>query len=172
MIHGLAPNIHHSPHMTAIGTYCNTCPPPPPNANGSFPPRNPSRRPLVGIKYRGESLVWTLPYLSSGVRRKAGRWAWLVLGGGGQSTKRKPMNDEMKVFLGCIPWLHRALSCVVRLLLLRLHLFLVRLFLTAEDYRLTRATRVIFDSLSELTEEPWSFLLHLSTRPVPMFLGV
>ena len=61
-----------------------------------------------------------------------------------------------------------SLSCDVHLLLLRLHIFLARLFLTAEDYRLTCAPGVIFDSLSELTEESRSSLRHLSTSPMPM----
>ena len=73
-----------------------------------------------------------------------------------------------KLFLGYFPWLHRAVSCAVRLLLLRLHIFSVGLFLMAEDYRVTSAPGVIFDLLSELTEEFFSSLLHLSTSPVPM----
>ena len=56
--------------------------PPPPNGNGSSPPRNPSWRPLASTVYHGESLVWALPHLSSGVGRQARRWVWLVLGGG------------------------------------------------------------------------------------------
>ena len=53
----------------------------------------------------------------------------------GAGSKLLPLYDSrkpvpfflcfMKVFLGCVPWLHGALSCVVRLLLLRIHVFLV-----------------------------------------------
>ena len=55
-------------------------PPPPPKRKWVVPSVKPKLA-ATRIEYRGESLVWALAYLSSGVCRKPHRWAWLVLGG-------------------------------------------------------------------------------------------
>ena len=73
----------------------------------------------------------------------------------------------LQAFFSFLPWLHRALSCGVLLLMRRLHLFVLRLFLTCEDFRLRSAPDVTFSALSEFTAESWQALLHLSTSPVP-----
>ena len=73
----------------------------------------------------------------------------------------------LKAFFTFLPWLRQALSCRVLLLMKRLHLFVLRLFVTCEDYRLRSAPDIIFNALSEFTTESWQALLHLSTSPVP-----
>ena len=73
----------------------------------------------------------------------------------------------LQAFFSFLPWLHRALSCGVLLLMRRLHLFVLRLFLTCEDFRLRSAPDITFSALSEFTAESWQALLHLSTSPVP-----
>ena len=73
----------------------------------------------------------------------------------------------LQAFFTFLPWLHQALSCGVVLLMKRLHLFVLRLFVTCEDYRLRSAPDIIFNALSEFTAESWQALLHLSTSPVP-----
>ena len=49
-----------------------------------------------------------------------------------------------------------------------MHVFLIRLFLTAEDYRLKYVPLVILDSLSESAENSWVSLFHLFTGHLPM----
>ena len=73
----------------------------------------------------------------------------------------------LQAFFSFLPWLHRALSCGVLLLMRRLHLFVLRFFITCEDFRLRSAPDIIFSALSEFTAESWQALLHLSTSPVP-----
>ena len=73
----------------------------------------------------------------------------------------------LQAFFTFLPWLHQALSCGVLLLMKRLHLFVLRLFVTCEDYRLRSAPDIIFNARSEFTAESWQALLHLSTSPVP-----
>ena len=73
----------------------------------------------------------------------------------------------LQAFFTFLPWLHQALSCGVLLLMKRLHLFVLRLFVTCEDYRLRSAPDIILNALSEFTAESWQALLHLSTSPVP-----
>ena len=73
----------------------------------------------------------------------------------------------LQAFFSFLPWLHRALSCGVLLLMRRLHLFVLRLFITCEDFRLRSAPDITFSALSEFTAESWQALLHLSTSPVP-----
>ena len=71
------------------------------------------------------------------------------------------------MFFSFLPWLHRALSCSVLLLMRRLHMFVLRMFVTCEDFRLKSAPSIIFDVLKDETSESWDALLHLSTSPVP-----
>ena len=73
----------------------------------------------------------------------------------------------LQAFFTFVPWLHQALSCGVLLLMKRLRLFVLRLFVTCEDYRLRSAPDITFNALSEFTAESWQALLHLSTSPVP-----
>ena len=73
----------------------------------------------------------------------------------------------LQAFFTFLPWLHQTLSCGVLLLMKRLHLFVLRLFVTCEDYRLRSAPDITFNALSEFTAESWQALLHLSTSPVP-----
>ena len=49
----------------------------------------------------------------------------------------------------------------------RLHMFVLRMFVTCEDFRLKSAPDVIFDVLKDFTSDFWEELLHLSTSPVP-----
>ena len=48
----------------------------------------------------------------------------------------------------------------------RLHMFVMRLFVTCEDFRLKTATVVIFDVLKYFAADSWDAPLHLSTSPV------
>ena len=73
----------------------------------------------------------------------------------------------LQAFFSFLPWLHRALSCGVLLLMRRLHLFVLHLFITCEDFRLRSAPDITFSALSEFTAESWQALLHLSMSPVP-----
>ena len=41
-----------------------------------------------------------------------------------------------------LPWLHRTLFCSVLLLMRRLHMFVLRMFVTCEDFRLKTAPDV------------------------------
>ena len=67
-----------------------------------------------------------------------------------------------------LSWLGRALSCSVSLLLLCLNLFLLRLFITAEDFRLCISHAVVL----EVLEDRWDLLHHLSTTPLLVMRGV
>ena len=49
----------------------------------------------------------------------------------------------------------------------RVHLFVLRMFVTCEDFRLKSAPDVIFDVLKDFTSDSLDALLHLSTSPVP-----
>ena len=73
----------------------------------------------------------------------------------------------LSIFFAFLPWLHRALSCGVLLLMRRLHMFVMCLFVTCEDFRLKTAPDVIFDVLKDFTADSWDALLPLSTSPVP-----
>ena len=64
----------------------------------------------------------------------------------------------LQAFFTFLPWLHQALSCGVLLLMKRLYLFVLRLFVTCEDYRLRSAPDIIFNALSEFTAESWQAL--------------
>ena len=66
-----------------------------------------------------------------------------------------------------LPWLHWPLSCSVLLLMRRLHLFILRMFVTCEDFRLKFAPNIIFHVLKEFTLDSWEAVLHLSTSPAP-----
>ena len=70
----------------------------------------------------------------------------------------------LQAFFSFLPWLHRALSCGVLLLMRRLHLFVLRLFLTCEDFRLRSAPDIPFSTLSEFTADP-SRLFGTFLRP-------
>ena len=74
------------------------------------------------------------------------------------------LHGFLRALFSFLPWLHRALSCGVLLLMPRLHLFVLRMF---EDFRLKSAQEIIFDVLKDLTADSWEALLHLSTSPVP-----
>ena len=73
----------------------------------------------------------------------------------------------LSMFFAFLPWMHRALSCGVLLLMRRLHMFVLLLFVTCEDFRLRTAPDVIFDVLKDFTADSWDPLVHLSTSPVP-----
>ena len=71
------------------------------------------------------------------------------------------------MFFSFLPWLHRALSCNVLLLMRRLHLFVLRMFIACEDFWLKSAPDIFFAVLKDFTSDSWDALLHLSTSPVP-----
>ena len=77
-----------------------------------------------------------------------------------------PFVSFFSVFFSFLPWLHRALSCSVLLLMRRPHMFVLRMFVTCEDFRLKSVPDIIFDVLKEFTSDSWEGLLHLSTSPV------
>ena len=62
---------------------------------------------------------------------------------------------------------HRALACNVLLLMRRLHMYVVRMFVTCEDLRLKSAPDIIFHVLKDFTLDSWEAMLHLSTSTVP-----
>ena len=49
----------------------------------------------------------------------------------------------------------------------RLHMFVLRMFVTCVDFRLKSTPDIIFDVLKNFTLDSWDALLHLSTSPVP-----
>ena len=59
----------------------------------------------------------------------------------------------LSMFFSFLPWLHRALSCSVLLLMRCLHLFVLRMFVTCEDFRLKSAPDIIFDVLKDFTSD-------------------
>ena len=69
---------------------------------------------------------------------------------------------------GNLAWLSVALKTSVRLLLQRLHLFLLRAFVTAEDFRLPDTVSIFLRVLGELQQEGWASLMHVSTSPKPV----
>ena len=73
----------------------------------------------------------------------------------------------LSVCFAFLPWLHQALFCSVLLLMRRLHMIVLRTFVTCEVFRLKTAPDVIFDVLKDFTSDSWDVLLHLSTSPVP-----
>ena len=73
----------------------------------------------------------------------------------------------LSMFFSFLPWPHRALSCIVLLLMRCLHLFVLRMFITCGDSRLKSALDIIFDVLKVFTSNSQEALLHLSTSPVP-----
>ena len=73
----------------------------------------------------------------------------------------------LSIFFSFLPWLHRALSCSVWLLMRCLHMFVLRMFVNCEDFRLRSAPSIIFDVLKDFPLDSWDALLHLSTSPVP-----
>ena len=52
-------------------------------------------------------------------------------------------------------------------LMRRMRMFVLRMVVTCEDFRLKMAPDVIFDVLKDFTSDSWDVLLHLSTTPVP-----
>ena len=69
-----------------------------------------------------------------------------------------------------VEWLARQLRCSEQLLLKRMHLLVIRLFSTAEDWRLELAMETWVGALGELGEEIWDSLLHLTTSPIPVLM--
>ena len=69
---------------------------------------------------------------------------------------------------GKLAWLSVALKSSVRLLMQRIHLFLLRAFVTAEDFRLPETVEVFLRVLGELQPEGWASLMHVSTSPKPV----
>ena len=67
-----------------------------------------------------------------------------------------------------LAWLSVALKTSVRLLMLRAHLFLMRAFVTAEDFRLPDTMDNFLRALGELQPEGWASLMHVSTSPKPI----
>ena len=61
------------------------------------------------------------------------------------------MSVFLSAFFSFLPWLHRAFSCGVLLLMPRLHLFVLRLFVMCEDFRLKSVPGVIFDVFTDFT---------------------
>ena len=59
-----------------------------------------------------------------------------------------------------LPWIARKLSCPLELLFKRTHMFLERIFSTAEDSRLGEALPVFLQSFAELHEDAWEGLAH------------
>ena len=49
----------------------------------------------------------------------------------------------------------------------RLHMFVLRMFITCEDFRLTFALDIIFDVLKDFTLDCRNALLHLTASTVP-----
>ena len=52
--------------------------------------------------------------------------------------------------------------------MLRAHLFLLRAFVTAEDFRLPETMSIFRRVLGELQPEGWASLMHVSTSPKPV----
>ena len=69
---------------------------------------------------------------------------------------------------GKLAWLSVALKTSVRLLMQRIHLFLLRPCVTAEDFRLPDTAGIFLRVLSELHPEGWASLMHVSTSPKPV----
>ena len=46
-------------------------------------------------------------------------------------------------------------------------MFVLRMFVTCEDFQLKSAPDIIFDVLKDFIADSWEALLHLSTSPVP-----
>ena len=65
-------------------------------------------------------------------------------------------------------WLSLALKTSVRLLMMRAHLFRLRAFVTAEDFRLPETMSVFLRALGELRPDEWASLMHVSTSPQPV----
>ena len=73
----------------------------------------------------------------------------------------------LSTFVSFLRGLHRVLSCSVLLLMRRLHMFVLRMFVSSEDFLLNSAPDIIFDVLKDFTSDCWDALLHLSKLPVP-----
>ena len=93
-------------------------------------------------------------YRSRGKESSArGSWQVLALSDHGPRPLRRQFVAFLSMFFAFLPWLHRALSCGVLLLMRRLHMFVLRLFVTYEDFRLRTAPNVIFDVLKDFTAD-------------------
>ena len=73
----------------------------------------------------------------------------------------------LRIFFSFMPGRYRTLSCDVLLLMQRLHMLVLRIFVTCEDSRLKSAPNIIFDVLKDFPPGFWDALMHLSTSPVP-----
>ena len=67
-----------------------------------------------------------------------------------------------------LAWLSVAVKTGVRLLMQSLHLFLLRAFVTAEDFRLRDTVSIFLQVLGELQPQGWASLMHVSTSPKPV----
>ena len=76
----------------------------------------------------------------------------------------------MAAFAPHVEWLARRLRCYQQLLLRRMHLLVIRLFSTVEDWRLELAMETWVGALGELGEEIWDSLSHLTTSPIPVLM--
>ena len=73
----------------------------------------------------------------------------------------------MEVLAPSLLWIARKLSCPLERMLKRSHMFLERIFSTAEDFRLEEALPVLLQSFTELREDAWEGLAHLATSHIP-----
>ena len=76
----------------------------------------------------------------------------------------------MEVLAPSLPWIARKLACPVELMFKRSHMFLERIFSTAEDFRLEEALPILLQSFAELREDAWEGLAHLATSPIPQLM--
>ena len=75
--------------------------------------------------------------------------------------------QSMEVLVPPLPWIARKLYCPLELLFKRSHMFLERIFSTAEDFRLEEALPVLLQSFVDMREDAWEGLAHLATSPIP-----
>ena len=69
---------------------------------------------------------------------------------------------------GKLAWLFIALKTIVRLLMMRAHLFILRAFVTAEDFRLRATMSIFLHALGELQPHRWASLMQVFTSPKPV----
>ena len=71
-------------------------------------------------------------------------------GGGGGGGGGALFLLILRELSGKLAWLSMALKTSVRLLMMRAHLFLLRAFVTAEDFRLPKTMSIFLRALGEL----------------------
>ena len=129
----------------------------------SFPP------PVFDPRYVPQVVCWAPYMFVVGPHRI--RWyrpmacACRCLGGGGAGEPLFVL--ILRELSGKLAWLSVALKTSVRLLMMRAHLFLLRAFVTAEDFRLPETMSVFLRALGELQPGGWANLMHVSTSPKP-----